>query len=133
MPVYDYLYLLQSDTANTSDAITTYAVDFGVTAPAVQAGGKFGLHVVVTTAFTSLTEGVNLTVIHSASDDLSTSSEKHTSMFVPVAEMTLGAHFFIPLGSRPLKRYVGGLWDVVSTSGATGKTTWYLGDAEPIG
>lgn len=131
MPVYDYAFLLQSATANTTAAVTTNEVDFGVTTPAVNQGGKFGLHVVVTTAFTSLTEGVVIWILHGSAGSLTTSSTKHTGMFIPVASLTLGAHFFIPCGSIPLLRYATALWSPVSTAGATGATTMYFGDAEP--
>ena len=132
MPVYDYLFLLDSDTAFTTAAVSGGAADFGVAYPDVQAAGQFGMHVIVTTTFTSLTEGVRLIIVHSAADDLSTSSEEHTSMFVPVTELAKGAHFFIPLGNRRLLRYACGLWKPVSTSGASGKITWYFGDREPL-
>ncbi|OPY06103.1 MAG: hypothetical protein A4E61_00086 [Syntrophorhabdus sp. PtaB.Bin184] len=128
MPMYDYLKLLQSDTANTGDAVTTDKCNFGVTNPGVNKGGvPWGLHVIVTTTFTGLDEGVNLGIVHSANDDLSTSSEVHTKMFVPVAEMVAGAHFFIPAGSRALKQYACGIFDAVSTAASEGKTTMFLG------
>ena len=61
MPAYDYLKLLQSDTANTVAAVTTDKVNFGDANPAPNKGGvPYGLHAIVTTTFTDLTEGVLL-------------------------------------------------------------------------
>lgn len=128
MPIYDYSKLLQSDTANTVAAVASDKINTGVTNPGYNKGGvPWGLHVIVTTAFTGLTEGVGLGIIHSAADDLTTSSELHSSMFVPVAEMVAGAHFFIPAGSRDLKQYITGLFNPVSTAASTGKSTMFFG------
>lgn len=128
MPVYDYKKLLQSDTANTTAAVTTDKLDAGVTSPSYNKGGvPWGLHVIVTTTFTGLTEGVRLQILHSAADDLSTSSEIHSEMFVPVASMTAGKHLFIPAGSRQLKEYMCGAFTPVSTAASAGKTTMFFG------
>ena len=128
MPMYDYTKLLQSDTANTVAAVTTDKVNSGVTNPGFNKGGApWGLHVIVTTTFTTLTEGVKLAIFHSAADDLSTSSEIHSEMFVPVAEMVAGAHFFVPAGSRALKQYLCGAFVPVSTAAGAGKSTMFFG------
>ena len=129
MPAYDYLFLLQSDTANTVDAVTTDKMNFGNANPGVNKNGLWGLHVIVTTAFADLDEGANIGIVHSASDDLSTSSEVHTSMFVPVDELTAGKHLFLPACSRPLLQYAGVLFDAVSTAANAGKTTMFFGPA----
>jgi len=125
--MYDYSFLLQSDTANTTDAVTTNEVDFGITTPAPNVGFKFGMHVVVTTAFGALTEGVIWWILHGSSGSLSTSSTKHTGMFVGVADMVKGANHFVPCGSIPLLRYACGMFDAVSTAANAGKTTVFLG------
>jgi hypothetical protein len=128
MPAYDYKKLLQSDTANTTAAVSSDKLDSGVTNPGYNKGGvPWGLHVIVTTVFATLTEGVMLQIMHSAADDLSTSSEIHSAMFVPVAEMVAGAHFFIPAGSRALKRYLCAEFKPISTAAGSGKTTMYFG------
>lgn len=132
MPIYDYLFLLQSDTANTVDAVTTNEINFGVTNPGVNKSGMFGMHVIVTTTFGSLTEGVIWWILQGATTGLTTSSTKHTGMFIPVAQMVKGAHFFIPMGSVPMLQFACGLFDAVSTSANAGKTTVYFGDAEPL-
>jgi hypothetical protein len=129
MPIYDYLFLVQSDTANTVDAVGTNFMNFGNAAPGVNKHGQWGLHIIVTTAFGNLTEGANFSIIHSAADDLTTASEVHTSMFVPVDELTAGKHIFLPACSRPLLQYVGVLFDAVSTAANAGKTTMYFGPA----
>ena len=125
--MFENKFLIQSDTANTTDAVGTNTINFGNAEPGVNKSGDFGLHVIVTTAFTGLDEGVNMGVVHSAADDISTSSEVHTSMFIPVDEMVAGAHFFLPLCSRTLLQYVGTLFDAVTTAASAGKTTQYLG------
>jgi hypothetical protein len=126
--MYDYLKLIQSDTANTVAAIGTTTLNFGNDGPGVNKGGvPWGLHVIVTTTFTGLTEGVKLGIVQSDADDISTSSELHSEMFVPVANMVAGAHFFIPAGSQALKQYVNALFSPVSTAASAGKTTMFLG------
>ena len=127
MPMYDYKYLVQSATANTSAAVGTNTINTGVTYPGLNKSGQFGLHIKVTTAFTSLASGVQLWIIHSASDNLSTGSTKHSGIFIPVASLTLGAHFFIPCSPHLLFQYIGFLWSPVSEAGASGATTVYFG------
>ncbi|MFA5322335.1 MAG: Bbp16 family capsid cement protein [Smithella sp.] len=132
MPLYDYIKLLQSDTANTTDAVTTDKMNFGNANPGVNKHGQWGMHVIVTTAFGNLTEGANFSIIHSAADDLSTASEVHTSMFIPVDELVAGAHFFLPACSRVLLQYACGMFDAVSTAANAGKTTIYFGPASGV-
>lgn len=128
MPIYEYTKLLQSDTANTTAAVATDCLDAQDTAPGYNKGGvPWGLHVVVTTTYGNLTEGVRLQILHSAADDITTSSEVHSEMFVPADEMVKGAHFFIPAGSRPLARYIGAAFTPVSTAANAGKSTMWLG------
>lgn len=127
MGMYEYQFLVQEDTANTVDAVGTNALDTQLAPPGWEKTGVNGLHVVVTTSFGNLTEGVNLTIVHSDSDDITTSSTKHTSMFVAAADMTKGRHHFVPFGSIPLKRYVGFFFDAVSTAANAGKSTVYFG------
>lgn len=129
MPMYDYSKLIQSDTANTVDAVGTDKMNFGNANPGVNENGQWGMHVIVTTAFGNLTEGANFSIVHSASDNISVSSEVHTSMFIPVAELVAGAHFFLPACSRVLLGYVGFFFDAVSTAANAGKTTVYFGPA----
>ena len=130
MPIYDYQYLVQSNTALTTDVVGTNPINTGVTNPGFEKSGQFGLHIIIDTTFTSGTEGLNVWVVHSASDNISTSSEKVSGMFIPVAEMTKATHFFIPIGSRKLLQYLGVFFDVVSTSLASGYLTVYFGDRE---
>jgi hypothetical protein len=128
--MFDYLFLIQADTANTVDAVGTNEMNFGVTNPGVNKGGvPWGLHVIVTTAFTGLAEGANFSIVHQSTATVSTASEVHTSMFIPVDELTAGAHFFLPACSRTMLQYVGMLFDAVSTAASAGKTTCYFGPA----
>lgn len=128
MPMYDYKYLLHDDAdlGHSGDEYTTNEVNFGVTTPAVNMGGKFGIHLVVTEAFTDLTEGAIVWICHGAATSPTT---KHTGMFIPVASLTLGAHFFIPAGNIPLLQYSRGFFDVVSTNATLGEGTMWFGDA----
>ena len=109
---------------NAADEYTDDEVDFGVVTPNVNAAGNFGMHVVVTTTFTGLDSGANLAVVHGAATAPTTA---HSSMFVPAASLVAGAHFFIPIGSTPLLRYVRGLFDIVSEVATAGEATIWLG------
>ncbi len=123
MPMYDYLYLLEADHAVTTDDYSTTSVDFGFDNPNSGRGGKFGMHVVVTTTFTDLDEGIILWIMTGSSADPTT---KHIGRFIAVADMVAGAHFYIP-GGHSLGRYVRGWWDIVSTAATAGKLTAWLG------
>jgi len=131
MPVYDYQFLLQSDTANTSEAVTTNEINFGVTSPGVNKSGAFGMHVIVTTTFTTSTS-VTFWILQGAATGLTTSSTKHTGMDVPLAQLVKGAHFFVPMGSVPMLQFACGMFTPNGGSAGAGKTTIYFGDAEPL-
>ena len=126
MPMYDYKYLLCEAQAlgNAGDEYTDNEVDFGVTTPNVNAGGEFGLHMVVTTTYTTLTSGAILWICHGAATAPTT---KHTGMFIPVASLVAGAHFFVPCGSIPLLEFARGLFDVVSENAGAGASTCWFG------
>ena len=126
MPKYDYLFLLHDDTdiGHAADEYSTNEVDFGMTNPDINKSGNFGLHMIVTEAFTDLDSGANLWIVHGAATSPTT---KHTGMFIPVANLTLGAHFFVPCGSIPLLRYARALFDIVSESATLGEVTMYFG------
>lgn len=123
MGMSDYKFLLGSAQAFTTDGYSTDEVNFGVTNPNPALSGKFGLHVVVTTAFTGLDSGVNIGVVHGASTAPTT---KHTFRFVAVADLTLGKHIFIPLGG-PLLKYARMQFDAVSEAATAGALTSWFG------
>lgn len=109
---------------NAADEYTDDEVNFGIVTPAPNAGGQFGLHLVVTTTFTGLDSGVNVWAVHGAATAPTT---KHTGMFIPVASLVAGAHFFIPIGSTPMLQYARGLFDIVSEVATAGAATMYFG------
>jgi hypothetical protein len=97
-------------------------------------GISWGLHGIVTTAFTGMAEGCFLAIIHSAADDLSAASVQHTKMFIPVASLVAGAHFFVPIGKGvTLLRYVGGVFDIVTNVATAGAMTCWLGPDNDMG
>ena len=126
MPMYDYKFLLceAQVLGNAADEYTTDEVDFEVTTPAVNRSGMFGLHMVVTTAYTGLDSGAVLWIVHGAA---TTPTTQHTGMFIPVASLVKGAHFFVPCGSTPLLRYARGLFDIVSEVATAGASTCWFG------
>jgi len=126
MPMYDYKYLLHDDAdiGHAADEYSENEVDFEQTTPNVNAGGEFGLHMVVTEAFTDLDSGAILWIVHGAATSPTT---KHSGMFIPVANLTLGAHFYVPMGSIPCLRYARALFDIVSESATLGEVTMWFG------
>ena len=131
MPVYDYKYLLQSASANTTCKVTTNEINFGVTYPGLNKAGKFGMHVVVTTTFAGATEGVYFWIIQGSAGSLASTDTVHTGMYVPLAQLIAGAHFFIPMGSATQLQYAVGVFSPASTAASAGASTIYFGDAEP--
>lgn len=129
MPMFDNLMMIHEDSdlghAGSELMDGTYtSVDTGITTSGINLGGKFGLHLIVTEAFTDLDEGCILWITHGASTSPTT---KHTGMFVPVAALTLGAYFFVPAGTYPMLRHICGYFEVVSTNATLGEATAYLG------
>ena len=135
MPLYDYLELLCTEQVlgNAGDEYTTDTVNLGFAKPYLNRSGNFGLHMVVTTAYTGLDSGVYLWIVHGAATAPTT---KHTAMFIAVADLTLAAYFFVPCGSTPVLQYVRGLFNVVSENATAGASTcWFgpgpMGDTDP--
>lgn len=124
--IYDKKYLLAEEQVlgDAADEYTEDEVNFGVVAPNVNAGGNFGMHMVVTTAYTGLASGAILWCAHGAATAPTT---KHTGMFIPVANLVAGAHFFIPIGSTPLLQFARGLFDIVSEVATAGASTIWFG------
>ena len=121
----DKLYLCDAQVlGNAADEYTDDEINFGMASPGVNKSGNFGLHFVVTTAFTGLDSGVNVWTAHGAATAPTT---KHTGMFIPVASLVAGAHFFIPQGSTPLLQYARGLFDIVSEVATAGAGDMWFG------
>lgn len=126
MPLFDDLFTLCEEQVlgNAADEYTDDEINFGIASPGVNKGGNFGLHMVVTTTFTGLDSGAILWIAHGAATAPTT---KHTGMFIPVASLTAGKHFFIPCGSTPLLQYARGLFDIVSEVATAGAATCWFG------
>lgn len=128
MGMYDYKFLLCTAQVlgNAADEYTDDEVDFEITSPGINGNmlGNFGLHMVVTTTYTGLDSGAILWIAHGAATSPTT---KHTGMFIPVADLVAGAHFFVPAGSIPLLRYARGLFDIVSEVATAGASTCFFG------
>jgi hypothetical protein len=124
MPIYDYKYLLDEDHAVTTADYSTNEVNFGVTNPNVGKSGMFGLHIVVTTTFTTLTEGMNITICNGAA---TTPTTVCASRFFAVGDLVKGKHYFIP-APPSLLQYARANFAVVSTAAGAGKLTAYFGE-----
>lgn len=126
MGMYDYKLLLCAAQVlgNAADEYTDDEANFGIVTPAVNMGGNFGLHMTVTTTFTGLDSGAIIWTAHGASTAPTT---KHTGMFIPVASLVAGAHFFVPCGNVPLLQYARGLFDIVSEVATAGAATMWFG------
>jgi len=122
MPMYDYLYLLESDTAITADAYSTHEVNFGIADKKV--GNDFGMHVIVTTTF-----GACVSIDFRVFTGVATAPTTNiaASRNVLLADLVKGAHFFIPCPPT-LDQYVRAHY-VTNTDADAGKVTVYLGEA----
>ena len=120
---------------NAADEMCTDTLNTGITVPGLEKlSPAWGLHGIVTTTFTGLAEGCFLSIIHSATDNLSAASVEHTKMFIPVASLVAGAHFFVPIGKGvPLLQYVGGTFDIVTNVATAGAMTCWFGPDSDLG
>ena len=131
MPMYDYLHLLHSDAVigQAADEYSASEINFGVTTPAPNKSGLFGLHIIVTTTFAGCASGVTFWICHGSA---TTPTTKHTGMFIPVASLVAGAHFYVPCGNIALLQYARALFDESEVSTA-GKVTMFFGPPAPPG
>lgn len=125
MPIYDYKYLLTEAEAFTTAAYTTDVTDikFPVASPNWGRNEKFGLHIVVTTTFATLTSGVIIWLMQGAATSPTT---KATGRFFSAAQLTAGKHYFIP-GPATLLQFVRAYFDPVSEAATAGALTAWLG------
>jgi hypothetical protein len=105
-------------------------INFGVTTPAPNKSGQFGLHVVVTTTFATLTSGAIIWIVDGAS---TAPTGKHTGAFFSAAQLVAGKHYFIPCSNRALLQYARGYFEVVSENATAGACTMYFGPPAPPG
>lgn len=123
MPIYDYKYLLESDTAITADAYSTDEVNFGVTNPNMGKSGMFGMHIIVTTTFAT-TVSIDFKAIDGAASAPTTHILAQRNLLL--ADLVAGKHYFIPFPPSMLQ-YVRAYYDV-NTDATAGKVTVYLGE-----
>ena len=125
MPMYDYKLLIHeaTDMCNAASTYSSGEINFGVTNPNVGANQNFGAHIVVTTAYTNLESGVDVWVVHGAA---TTPTTKLCNRRLPVASMTAGAHFYIPIPPTNLQ-YMRLEFIPVSETSSNGACTAWLG------
>lgn len=126
MPIRDYKFALNSAQAMKDASYSTDEVNFGVTNPNVGRGGKFGLHVLVTTTYTDLTEGGIIWIVHGAA---TTPTTKHIGRFFAAADLVAGKHYYIP-GGHSLLQYARALFSKVTTDATLGNLTMWFGPDE---
>ena len=128
MPLYDYKFLLCEEQVlgNAADEYTDDEVNFGVANPNVGRGGKFGLHIVITTTFTGLASGAIVWICHGAATAPTT---KSVGRFFAASQLTAGKHYFIA-GPKTLLQYARGLFDIVSEVATAGAATMWMGPDE---
>lgn len=126
MPAYDKNLLLceAQVLGNAADEYTTDEVNFGITTPAPNKSGIFGLHVVITTAFAGLDSGAIIWIVDGAS---TSPTGKHTGAFFTAAELAANKHYFIPCSNRALLQYARGLFDIVNEVATGGAATMWFG------
>ena len=130
MPLSDnLLWLCDAQVlGNSGSEYTDDDINFGYAAPGINKGGQFGLHMLITVTYTGLDEGCILWIIHAAT---STPTVKHSGMFIPVASMVVGNHFYVPCGSIPLLQYARAYFEVVSENATAGASDLYFGPPGP--
>lgn len=123
MPMYDYKYLLESDTAITADAYSTTEIDFGVAKPGLAKNGNFGMHVIITETFLSCVS-VDFKIMHGATTAPTTLILGQRNLLL--AELEKGKHYYIPMHPTMLE-FVRAYY-VTNTDATAGKVTVYLGE-----
>jgi hypothetical protein len=124
MAVYDYLFLLHSDTAigQSGSEATTNEINFGVANPNIGASGQAVMTVHVTQAFTSLT-GAYITLFHGAATSPTTTL---ISRYLSSTQLGLLKKYILPIPPTNLQ-YVKGYFQVVGSNPGAGKITAYIG------
>jgi hypothetical protein len=118
--VIDYELLFSDDQAITADAISTNIVDLGV-ARNIAAGHPVRVLVQVTEAFDNLT---NLRVkVQQDTVEAFSSPEDLTEAVLVLADLTVGAKFWMSFVPRNDQRYIGVYYDVTGSSPSAGKIT----------
>jgi hypothetical protein len=126
MPMYDYLYVTDTDHAAAANG-NTYSteINFGYAVPGVAAANRFGAHVVITQAYTAINSGMNLRVVTGSA---TTPTTKVVERFLSQTQLgVLGAHYFVPIPPNSLLQYTRLKHVCVSENATLGKMTTWLG------
>lgn len=132
MPQYDYeLLVCETGALFTTDAYAYTAVgnvvNFGVTQPDCGKAGKFGLHVVINTAFTASLTSAQIWIVHGSG---ATPTTLLSGRYFTLAQLALaGAHYFIPCAPG-LLQYASMYWDTTGTPGAGALEAWFGPDED---
>jgi hypothetical protein len=131
MPIYDYKLLLDADFKAMAAGNTNSQneINFGIAEPDVGKGGKFGVHVVITQAYTAVNSGAIIWVLHGAATSPDT---KLIGRFLSQTQLgVLGAHYFMPCPPGTLLQYARLKHQIVSENATLGQmTTWFGPDSD---
>lgn len=125
MGMYDYLFLLHddADVGHSGSEYSTNEVDFERSDPDHNKGaGSFGLHFIVTEAFTTL----DYLIIHICAGTATAPTTQVISRKIALADLTLGKHYFIP-APPTLARYARAYFEVSGSNAGAGEGTAYFG------
>lgn len=119
--ILDKATLFSDDQAITADAVSTNIVDLGVAARGISQGEPVKLLIQVTAAFNTLTTLI-VSVQQDAVEALSSPEELATTTLV-LADLVVGAKFFITFVPRNDERYLRLNYNVTGTDPTTGAIT----------
>lgn len=124
MPLSDYKLWVESDHAVTTADYSSTELNFGIAGPNIGKANMFGLHVIITTAFATLTEGMDIEI---CSDATAGATSVIASRHFAVGDLVAGKHYYIPAPPTTLQ-YVRARWHVTSTAATAGKLSGYFGE-----
>jgi len=131
MPINDYAFALDASFKAMAAGNTNSQneINFGIVSPNVGEGGKFGVHIVVTQAYTNLESGAIIWVLHGAATSPDT---KLIGRFLSAVQLgVLGAHYFMPCPPGALLQYARLKHQIVTENATLGKiTTWFGPDQD---
>ncbi len=132
MPINDYKLLVLDNQALSVGGADAYAytalgnvINFGVTQPDLAKAGKFGLHIVIETAYAADMTSCEIWIVHGSG---ATPTTKLSGRYFTVAQLSLGAHLFIPCAPG-LLQYASLYLDITGIP-AAGAMTAYFGPDE---
>lgn len=132
-PMYDKKYLVLDNQAFGlggdvfAQAAMGTAINFGVTPAGVAKGGRFGLHIVVTTAYVGTMTSCEIWIVTGDTTDPQTLL---IGRYFAIAALSEGAHLFIPCPPTGLLQYASMWMDVNATPDAGAMTAWFGPDED---